>query len=213
MRLCLRATALLVLLAASALPAAAGDYLAPSAGAYIREVGTLQAGDPVPRFKAQDIYGTVLSLEDLMRDGKKPLLAFWSMYCQACVEKFDAMVLVQNKYGAQGLRVISVNTDGEYQKGEQTIREFIDGYERKHRIKINFPVLYDERNWVPAAMHIEFLPTIVTVGPDGTVAGFYQKFDETSEAEIIAGIESLVKKMLAAYPAGSPSNALPPPKR
>ena len=187
-----------------AAPAAALAQEAPlSAGAYIRDVGTLKAGDRVPKFKARDIYGVEVGLEDLMRDGRKPVLAFWSMYCQACVEKFNSMVAVQAKFEPRGLKVISINTDGEYQKGEQTIRDFIADYERKNKIKINFPVLYDERNWVPQTMHVEFLPTIVSVGPDGGVFGFYQGFDEAGEAEIRAGIETLVEQMLAQYPGGA----------
>jgi peroxiredoxin len=186
--------------AAAAGPATSGD------GAFIMPVGALHVGDQVPAFKAKDIYGADLSLQEMMRAGKKPLLAFWSMYCQACVEKFNAMVAVQAKYGPQGLQVVSVNTDGEYQKGEQEIRGFIAEYEKKHNVRINFPVLYDERNWVPAAMHIEFLPTIVSVDAKGRVFGFYQGFNEAGQGEILAGIESLVQQLLAAYPPCTPAS-------
>lgn len=189
----------------------------PSAGAYIRSVGSLKAGDAVPPFRAKDIYGAEVCLEDMIRAGKKPVLAFWSVYCQACVEKFVAMVAVQQRFGDRGLAVISVNTDGEYQKGEREIRDFIAAYERKLKFKINFPVLYDERNWLPQALKIEFLPTIVTVGPDSRIAGFYQKFDESSPEQILAGIESLARDLLALYPAGAPQKpegpACPPGKK
>ncbi len=190
----------------AAAPAAAAEPEGPlSVGAYIRTVGSLKAGDSVPPFRAKDIYGVEVCLEDMIRSGKKPVLAFWSMYCAACVEKFNAMVTVQNRYADRGLSVISVNTDGEYQKGEQEIREFIAGYEKKHGFKINFPVLYDERNWLPQALKIEFLPTIVTVGPTGRIAGFYQKFDESSAEQILAGIEDLARQLLELYPAGAPA--------
>lgn len=198
-------------------PAAAEEKAALSAGAYIRSVGNLQAGDPVPPFRAKDIYGAEICLGDMIAAGRKPVLAFWSMYCQACVEKFNAMTAVQKRYADRGLAVISVNTDGEYQKGEQAIREFIADYERKHAFKINFPVLYDERNWLPQALKIEFLPTIVTVGPDERIAGFYQKFDEATEEQIQAGIDALARELLALYPAGAPppvpGSACPPEKR
>jgi len=57
--------------------------------------------------------------------------------CKACVEKFSALVALQAKYEPQGLQVISVNTDGEYQEGEETIREFLGTIEAK--LKINYP--------------------------------------------------------------------------
>lgn len=185
-------------------PAYAGKPEPLSAGAYILSVGKLKVGDRVPEFRAKDIYGVDVCLGDLITSGRKPVLAFWSMYCQACIEKFKAMVAMQTKFADRGLAVISVNTDGEYQKGEATIRDFIADYERKAGFKVNFPVLYDERNWLPAAMNIEFLPTLVTIDPQGRVAGFYQRFGEANETAILAGVEAMVRELLALYPAGLP---------
>lgn len=175
-----------------------------SAGAYIRAIGQLRAGDAVPSFRAKDLYGVDVCLQDLLASGRKPVLAFWSIYCKACVEKFNALVTVQARYADRGIAVISVNTDGEYQKSEEEIRKFLADYGKQHAITINFPVLYDERNWLAQALRIEFLPTIISVGPSGRVAGFYQKFDEKGEAEIVAGIEGLVRELLALYPPGGP---------
>ncbi|HWR96863.1 MAG TPA: TlpA disulfide reductase family protein [Candidatus Methanoperedens sp.] len=185
-------------------PAAAADG-APSAGAYILSSGQLRSGAPVPNFHARDIYGTTICLEDLLRTGRKPLIAFWSMYCQACVQKFKAMIAVQKQFGARGLEVISVNTDGEYKRGEQEIRDFVADFESQHGVKVNFPVLYDERNWLPQAMSIEFLPTIVTVDPQSRVLEFYQKFGEVDEQDIVRGITDLAERMLAAFDAAGPA--------
>jgi peroxiredoxin len=195
---------------ASAADAKGDKDAAPlSAGAYIREVGKLRVGDQVPRFKAKDIYGVEVCLDQDLQSSKKVVLTFWSMYCQACIEKFNATVAVQKKYEAQGLRVISVNTDGEYRKGEQTIRDFLAEYERKNAVKINFPVLYDETNWVAHAMRIEFLPSIISVDPQGRVHGFYQGFDEASEQEIQQGIEHLAQQLIAAFPGGGAGTGAP----
>ena len=193
-----------------AAPAAAADG-APSAGAYILSTGRLQTGAPVPNFHARDISGTVICLEELLRSGRKPLIAFWSIYCQACVQKFNAMIAVQKKYGPQGVTVISVNTDGEYKRGEQAIRDFVAEYEREHQVKVNFPVLYDERNWLPQVMNIEFLPTIVTVDPQSRVLEFYQKFNEADDEDVLRGIAGLAERMLASYPAAGPAAPSAPP--
>lgn len=208
MRGAVRFLLLLSLLSPAVGPALAGETAPLSAGAYIKEVGDLKAGDLVPRFQAKDIFGANVYLDEYLKGGKKIILAFWSMYCQACVQKFNAMVAVQKKYEPQGLKVISVNTDGEYRNGEQTIRDFIAEYEKKNRVQINFPVLYDESNWVAHAMRIAFLPTIISVDPQGRVYGFYQGFSEAGDAEIQAGIEALVQQVIAAHPAGGES-ALP----
>jgi hypothetical protein len=115
------------------------------------------------------------------------------------------LVALQTKYGPQGLQVISVNTDGEYREGEATIREFLGTIETQQKISINFPVIYDEKNWIPHAVGINFLPTIIAVDPQGRVLDFYQKFDEAGEAEILAGIEAIVKKAMATVPRSAPA--------
>jgi len=186
--------------AGSPLPSAGPP--ATSAGSYILPSGQLRRGDLVPRFQAVDIYGVEVDLEKLLRAGKHPLLAFWSMYCKSCIDKFDAMTTLQSRYASQGLVVISINTDGEYRRGPQMIRDFIADYERRRGIRINFPILYDERNWVAQAMNVEILPTIITVDEVGRVGGFYQSFGKTARSElpagqeVLAGLEELVRREL-----------------
>lgn len=182
----------------------AGEPAPQSVGAYIHSSGTLKVGDPVPAFRAKDIYGTEVNLKDLIEGGRKPLLAFWSMYCQSCIQKFKAMVIVQTRFAERGIAVISVNTDGEYQKGAPVIRTFIAEHEKQYGFKVNFPVLYDERNWLPQALNIEFLPTIIAVDSQARVAGFYQQFGENNEAQIVSGIEKLAVELLALYPPATP---------
>jgi alkyl hydroperoxide reductase subunit AhpC len=198
--------ALLALLAAAP-PCRAADTQAPSAGSYILSTGKLRRGDVVPQFKAVDIYGVEVDLEGLLRSGKRPLLAFWSMYCKSCIEKFDAMTTLQERYASQGLAVISINTDGEYRRGPQVVRDFIAAYERRRGVRINFPILYDERNWVAQAMNVEFLPTIVTVDEVRRVGNFYQSFAEHGDQEVLASLEDLVRQSLhlaAAAPEAGP---------
>jgi alkyl hydroperoxide reductase subunit AhpC len=170
----------------------------------------LRRGDVVPRFQAVDIYGTELDLEAMLRAGKHPLLAFWSMYCKSCVDKFNAMTILQTRYASQGLVVISINTDGEYRRGPQTVRDFVADYERRHDFKANFPILYDERNWVAQAMNIEILPTIITVDEAGRVAGFFQSFGKTAGQSVLAELEGLVRHELH-LPAGGAAAAAAAP--
>jgi alkyl hydroperoxide reductase subunit AhpC len=192
----------LLLLLAAAPPCRGADAPAPSAGSYILPSGQLRRGDVVPRFQAVDIYGAEVDLAGLLRAGKRPLLAFWSMYCKSCVDKFDAMTTLQSRYGSQGLVVISINTDGEYRRGPQMVRDFIADYERRRGVRINFPILYDERNWVAQAMNVEILPTIVTVDEVGRVGSFYQSFGQHRDSEILAGLEDLVRQSLHLPAAG-----------
>jgi len=203
---------ILTVLCLSLLPAGAFAESSNMGGAYIRPVGGIKIGDPVPNFHAKGIFGEDLDLGNMIKYEKKVILAFWSMYCSACIEKFNAMIAIQKKYEYSGLVVISVNTDGEYRKGEQVIRDFITDYEVKRGVKVNFPVLYDETNWLALAMNIDFLPTLISVDTEGRVHNIYRRFGETSEEEVVAGIEEVVKDLLtAAEMAPTPVNTPPLP--
>jgi peroxiredoxin len=167
--------------------------------------GGLQIGAPIPPIRARGIMGRDVDLRGMLAQRSKILLVFWSMYCQSCVEKFRALVAVQERYGAEGVKTISVNTDGEYGHGPDAVRRFITEFEEKNKVRLNFPVLYDEKNPLPQALQIEFLPTIVSVDPDGRVLNIYQKFDESSDAAIYAGIEGIVREMLERFAARAPA--------
>jgi alkyl hydroperoxide reductase subunit AhpC len=186
----------LLLLFAAPTAGRAADAPAPTAGSYILPTGQLRRGDLVPRFQAVDIYGADIDLAALLKAGKHPLLAFWSMYCKSCVDKFDAMTTLQARYASQGLVVISINTDGEYRRGPQVVRDFIADYERRHGVKVTFPILYDERNWVAQALNVEVLPTIITVDEVGRVGGFFQSFGKNRDVDVLAGLEALVRESL-----------------
>ena len=197
-----RAAILAVALCVSTLPAtvassAESENVTFYSGVYVMDPGQIRIGTRVPAFKAKGLFGKEVDFEALVKSGRPVVLAFWSKYCKACVEKFSALVAVQTRYESQGLQVISVNTDGEYREGEATIKEFLGVIEAQRNIKINFPVIYDDRNWIPYALGITFLPTIISVDAQGLVLDVYQKFDEAGEAEILAGIEALVQKAVA----------------
>jgi alkyl hydroperoxide reductase subunit AhpC len=187
----------LPLLPGAAPAAAEEERVTFYSGVYVMDPSQIRIGARVPAFRARGLFGVEVNFESLVQSGRPVILAFWSKYCKACVEKFSALVALQAKYAPQGLQVISVNTDGEYREGESTIQNFLAKIEEQRKIKINFPVIYDDHNWIPYALGINFLPTIIAVDSQGRVLDFYQKFDEESEEQILAGIEALVKKAVA----------------
>jgi cytochrome c biogenesis protein CcmG/thiol:disulfide interchange protein DsbE len=185
------------------------DNVTRYSGVYVMDPGQIMIGARVPAFKARGISGKEVDFEALAQSGRPVILAFWSRYCKSCVEKFSALVALQTKYAPQGLQVISVNTDGEYREGEPAIRDFLGTLESQRKITINFPVIYDEHNWIPHALGIKFLPTIIAVDAQGRVLDLYHKFDEAGEAEILAGIEALVQKAVATAPRSAPATPAP----
>jgi thiol-disulfide isomerase/thioredoxin len=126
------ATALWLCTLVPAAPArAAADSVTVYSSVYVMDPIQIKIGAPVPPFKARGLFGKEVDFEALVRSGRPVILAFWSKYCKACVEKFSSLVALQTKYGPQGLQVISVNTDGEYREGEATIRDFLGAIEKE----------------------------------------------------------------------------------
>lgn len=204
-KLPLRAAAFVAALCTSLLPAvlparAETDKVTRYSEIYVMDPSQIRIGSRVPAFRAKGINGSEVDFEAIVQGGRPVILAFWSIYCKACVEKFSSLVALQAKYEPQGLQVISVNTDGEYREGEEKIRDFLGTIEAQLKIKLNFPVIYDDRNWIPHALGINFLPTIIAVDAQGRVMDVYQKFDEAGDAEIHAGIEALVQKAMETAP-------------
>ncbi len=68
-------------------------------------------------------------------------MAFWSVYCKACVEKFGALVKIRAKYPSDKLEIVSVNTDGEYDLSRQVISDFVAGLERREADQGQLPHL------------------------------------------------------------------------
>ncbi len=158
---------------------------------YLQKDDKLAEAALVPSLQLQGIDGRTVTRADLI-GGKVVLMAFWSVYCKACVEKFGALVKIRAKYPPDKLEVVSVNTDGEYALSRQVIADFVAGLERREAIRVNFPVYVDGGDKLAAALGISFLPAIITVDREGKVIGIYRRISEDSEEEIIRGIETII---------------------
>ncbi len=164
---------------------------APATDNYLERMDRLGDVVRLPEFDLRALDGSSVCSADLV--GKKVvLMAFWSMYCRACVEKFGSLVKIRAKYDPSQVEIISVNTDGEYGLPDETVREFLRGLEAREAFRINFPVVYRGGDALAAKMGIVFLPAIVAAGKEGRIVGLYRRFSEDSEGEIIRGIESVI---------------------
>ena len=58
-------------------------------------------------------------------------------------------------------------------------------------------------------MNVNFLPTIITVDPEGKIHNIYRRFGESDKEAILAGIENIVADLLdlkgGSGPGGQPA--------
>ncbi|WP_196140900.1 TlpA disulfide reductase family protein [Aliikangiella sp. G2MR2-5] len=55
--------------------------------------------------------------------GKVIYVDFWASWCKPCRQSFPWMNQMKRKYGAEGLKIITVNLDKEHQLAEQFLKE------------------------------------------------------------------------------------------
>jgi len=120
-------------------------------------------------------------LKTLLQQGPV-VLDFWATWCKPCVKSFPELNALYKKYKNQGLTVVGINEDGS--RSHAKVKPFVS------RLKIEFPILIDEKNHVMRRFQAHSLPTTVLISPDGRVVlrhtGFNQKAMEKLEQHIVS---------------------------
>lgn len=136
-----------------------------------------------PQFNLTSLDGNTINLKDYR--GKVVILDFWATWCGPCRIEIPGFEQLQDKYGAQGLRIIGVSMDD----SPQPVRKF---YQELH---MNYPVVMSNSKLGELYGGIMALPTSFLIGRDGRI---YAKHVGLTSVSVF---ESEIKQLLAA-PAG-----------
>ena len=102
---------LLALLAVALLAGAAGYFaamqFAPRSAPL--EPGGGPVGEPRPDFRHADLDGNPVDASEF--DGKVLLVNFWASWCVPCVEEMPMLSEMQQRYAADGFRVVGIALD------------------------------------------------------------------------------------------------------
>lgn len=145
--------------------------------------GTSRDYPAAPQFTLTSLDGNTINLKDYR--GKVVLLDFWATWCGPCRIEIPGFEQLQDKYGAQGLRIIGVSMDD----SPQPVRKF---YQEFH---MNYPVVMGNDKVGELYGGILGLPTSFLIGRDGRI---YAKHVGLTAVSVF---ESEIKELLAA-PAG-----------
>jgi peroxiredoxin len=110
--------------------------------------------------------------------GKVLLINFWAAWCTPCAEEIPQFIALQDKYRAQGLRMIGISMDDQ----DRALREFCEKY------KVNYPVIAGNQKIAEAYGGILGLPTTFLIGRDGRIRAKYSGLADFAklEQEIVA---------------------------
>ncbi len=137
------------------------------------------SAEKVQPFTGMTLPGETFDLRDYL--GRVPiLLDFGSIYCSSCVQSLPRLVNLQNRHGADKLRVVGINLDT---YNVARVRRFYGQF----KDMLSFPVVLDLNLKISRAFQVTTLPTYVLVDRNGeivqTVVGYNEgRWNELEEA-------------------------------
>lgn len=125
---------------------------------------------------------------DLNRyQGQVVYVDFWASWCPPCRESFPWLIEMQDKYAADGLRVLAVNVDTD----RPAIDRFLSGQ------PTNFPIILDPAGQIAERYALMGMPSAVLIGADGR-----EIFQHTGfRAQDKRALEQAIAKAVAAVEA------------
>ena len=150
--------------------------------AIICEVSAQSSPDRLPKtappFVRKDLTGQRIDLKQLR--GKVVLLNFWATWCAPCQVELPRFQAWQNKYGVQGLQVLTISMDDENAQVRRTA----------HRLHLDVPVMMGDAKLGEAYGGVLGLPVTFLIGRDGMIA------DKVKGETDLDALESRVKELL-----------------
>jgi peroxiredoxin len=182
---CLRAAALLVVLALPGIASSAGTLAKGS-------------GESAPPLVLRDIDGREVRLESFR--GRTVVVNFWATWCAPCVAEMPSLERLRERLRADGLEVLAVNL----QENAARIRPFAE------RLGLSMPMLRDHDGSVRTAWNVSVFPTTFVVGPDQRIAHIAIGEIEWDAPAVVAKIRETMRAP-GATPTSRQAGALHPP--
>lgn len=139
-------------------------------------------GKAAPDFVLKAMDNSNLRLSEFR--GEVVLINFWASWCGACRQAMPALNDLHEKYQRAGLVMLSVNLDDEAHRGIHMARS----------LKIQFPVLLDERKEVSRLYQVETMPLTVLIDREGIVRFVYVGYNAGDESKFIPPLRKLLNE-------------------
>lgn len=149
-----------------------GDYSKIQQIIHHKQVAAETAeGKPYKDFEIE-YEGTVTKLSDLMQPGHYTLVDFWASWCGPCRREMPVIKDILAEYGPKGLDVVGVAVWDEPENTKKAMEE----------LEITWPVIINGQT-IPTDLYgILGIPTIILIGPDGTILSRGKQDEELKAA-------------------------------
>ena len=140
-------------------------------------------GAPLPDFTLNDMAGRAHTLSDYA--GKVVMLNFWATYCGPCIKEMPSIQRLKDKMAGKDFAILAVDMAEE----PTDVKAFL----KKHRIKVDFPLLLDPDGEVVEQWMISAVPTTFILDPEGKIRYAFYGGLEWDNEEVIATLNGLMK--------------------
>jgi cytochrome c biogenesis protein CcmG, thiol:disulfide interchange protein DsbE len=117
----------------------------------------VQVGESAPGFSLPTYAKETLKSEALA--GKLVYIDFWASWCAPCKQSFPWMNEMQQKYGAQGLRVVAINVDKRREDADRFLR----------LVPARFTVAFDPDGLTPKQFAVAAMPSSYLIDHSGRI--------------------------------------------
>lgn len=125
-------------------------------------------GKMAPNFTLSDTQGKMVSLADYK--GKAVVVDFWATWCAPCKIEIPWLEQFHNEYAGKGLQILGVSEDNLNLEDKATLaKEKKDITDKAAEMKINYPVLFDEKDVSSPYGGVDGLPTTFFIDRSGKV--------------------------------------------
>ncbi len=116
--------------------------------------------------------------------GKVVYLDFWASWCVPCRQSFPFMNEMHNKYSQDGLKVIAINLDTDYEKASQFLK----------KIPAKFSIAYDPQGKVPELYQVSVVPTFYLINRQGEIVYTHKGFRRVQNKKLETRIRQILLK-------------------
>lgn len=152
-----------------------------SVGKYIKKKLSLTVGHDLPNFSFLTDKGQNYELSSFYNNKKFVLLCFWARYCTPCIKKIPILKILNNKYEARGLQMISISLD------EQNAAYWFDSLK-----KYEMPWLqtcdispYNQGNDIKNILDVDHMPQYFLIDNTGKLVYHNEQSNDDDEFTVL----------------------------
>lgn len=139
-------------------------------------------GQLAPDFALRSSQGQNLRLSEYR--GQVVMINFWATWCGPCRQEMPMLNEIYDRYNDVGFTLLGVNID---ENPQQALR-------MAERLKVTFPVLFDERKEVSKMYDVRAMPVTVMIDRDGRVRSVHQGYQSGREQEYLNEVRALLRE-------------------